>query len=236
MGSWLDLVIAAWLFVTLVNGFRAGLFRAGARVAGFFVGFWAAGLLSVRLAGFFEQRLGLAEAISRWLARSGALPASVADQPLSALPLDRLPALMQQAGLSPGYQKMVLGRFGDTVSIFSMSGTNTLGDLLSRMFSQMIIEAVAFLVIFSAVQWGAALLGKVLQVTIGRLPPLWGFNRLGGAAFGLVRGLIGVTVTLGVLAPLAGFLRQPTLTEAMSRSTLAPPFLGLFQWVLRLGG
>lgn len=234
MGSWLDPVIAAWLALAAFNGLRAGLFQAGGRLAGFFVGFWAGGLLAARVAAFMGERLGLEKVFNRWLANNGALPPGAADRPVASLPLDRLPELLQQVGFPPEYQKLVLGQMNDALSAHTPA--QTLGETISRILSQMVLEAAAFVLIFSFVHWGTVLLGKVLQQTIGRLPPLWGFNRLGGAALGSLQGVVGITVTLGFLAPVAGFLQQPALAGAIARSTLAPPFIALFQWVLRLGG
>lgn len=234
MGSWLDPVIAGWLVLAAAVGFRSGAFRAGARIVGLVAGIWAAVVFRVPVAALLDDRLGINRVIGQWLAKSGAIPQELAGRPIGDLPMNRLPDMLRQSGLPADYQKTLTQQINASINAGSgsIAGQQTVGEVLAHAISQTISEAVAFLLIFYAIGVAAALLGGIFQQTLGRLPLLWGVNRLGGATFGFLQGVVGVAIMLGILSPLAGFFHQQVLEAALARSVLAPFFLNLYRLML----
>ncbi len=81
-----------------------------------------------------------------------------------------------------------------------------------------VANVAAFLLIGAGVMVAAAIIGRLIHATAHAVG-LGFFNRLGGAAFGLLRGyLIGVVILMAISAFLPG-------TELVKNSRLAPYFL-----------
>ena len=81
-----------------------------------------------------------------------------------------------------------------------------------------VANAVAFFLIAAGVMIAATVAGRLVHSTAHAVG-LGFFNRLGGAAFGLVRGcLIGIAILMGISAFLPG-------TDLVKNSHLAPYFL-----------
>jgi membrane protein required for colicin V production len=117
----------------------------------------------------------------------------------------------------------LVGLLGGAVLAFSYHAS--LADLLveSLRFPPTIAVVAAFLALFLTTILFFAVLGHLLSKFVNLLF-LGGLNRLAGAFFGLVQGVVLLAVVLFALSlrPLPGFL-QPVF----KRSELAPPFIHL---------
>jgi len=90
-----------------------------------------------------------------------------------------------------------------------------LGGVISK---PAVANAVAFFLIAAGVMIAATIAGRLVHSTAHAVG-LGFFNRMGGAAFGLVRGcLIGIAILMGISAFLPG-------TDLVKNSRLAPYFL-----------
>lgn len=217
--NWLDIVITVVLCWSFWQGLRAGLLAGGARLAGLLAGLVAAFQYYGPLAGYAEEKWQLGTLIHAKLLWPHLLSApGESGGPLAGI---KLP-------------DMNLSGFGDLLPHIALDGKlKELGEAFSKLLASGILEICSFILIFLVVSGVVALLGRLLS-RIFSFTLLGLADRLGGAAFGLARGLLLVFVLLAVAVSLqwpaavvSGGHDPLWLSEALENSRLAPVFLKL---------
>ncbi len=228
-----DVAVLAWVIVGALAGFWAGFFRSVARIAGYFVAFWAAGLYYRQLAALLDDRVNAARWLSGFLSRQLPLPVEVANLPVGAVPLERL-AAGKGFVLAPAQGEWLFGKLRQGLEQAASAGADTFAAALYAALGHLAVEALAFLMLFAVFQLLADAGGKLLQMTVGRVPLFWGMNRVGGAALGAVQHVLFAALTVAILSPFLGFLSPQPAVLAMQQSSFGPRLLALGQLLFRL--
>lgn len=219
----LDLAILAWVALGAWKGLRAGLFRSGARLAGFFLAVSLAARFSAPLGAILAERTEMDESLRAILARSGLVPREVALQPAEA-GARAMQDLLSKVHLPASW---VAGQ---------VEPASTLGDYLYSLISGVLLNLLAFLIIMLAVSALTNALGGLLHGTVGRLPIVGTMDRAGGMLLGLAEHGVWAVVIVGGLAPLMQLLPTPALAAWLSGSVLAGPLAAGYQGLSSLIG
>ncbi|KJS18168.1 MAG: hypothetical protein VR69_01755 [Peptococcaceae bacterium BRH_c4b] len=215
--NWLDIAIIVILCWSLWQGLRAGLLAGTARLIGLLAGLVAAFFYYEPLARYAEEKWHLGTIIHTKLLWPNFLhaPGNLSGS-LAAI---KLPDIN-------------LSGYGELLPHIALDGKlKELGEAFSKLLASGILEICSFIVIFLVVSGVVAMLGRLFSTVFSFT--LFGFaDRLGGAAFGLARGLLLVFVMLAVAVSLqwpaaivSGGHDSLWLSDALKNSRLAPIFL-----------
>lgn len=209
-GNGLDAAILAWVALGAWKGMRTGLFRSGARLAGFFLAVVLAARFSAPLGAILAERTELDEALRSFLAGAGLVPREAALRPAeegARAMRDMLSKVPLPAGWAAG----------------RVDPASTFGEYLYGLISGLLLNVLAFLMIVLVVSALTNALGRLLHGTLGRLPVVGTLDRAGGTLLGLAEHAVWAVVVVGGLAPVTQFLPVPAITGWLSGSILAGP-------------
>jgi len=103
---------------------------------------------------------------------------------------------------------------------YSIRAVDGIYHYIAEIVARMFIDLVSILLIFIAVKLLLFLIGYLLN-SIASLPVLREFNRLGGAIFGVFKGLLIVFIFLALLTPFAAMTKEGILMEGLEKSVAA---------------
>lgn len=222
-GNGLDLGILVWLAMGAWKGLRAGLFRSGARLAGFFLAVALAARFSAPLGALLAERTELDESLRAILQRAGLVPREAALQPADTA-AQAMQEMLSKVHLPAGWVAA------------QAQPASTLEDYLYGLLSGILLNALAFLLIMLAVSVLANALGRLLHGTVGRLPVVGAMDRAGGTLLGLAEHGVWALVVVGGLVPLLQLLPVPAIAGWLSGSILAGPLARGYQALSSLIG
>lgn len=218
-----DLGVIAWVIAGALAGLWAGFFRSAARVGGYFLALWGAMAYHGPVGAFLAEHLGVSGWMGRFLARHLPLPVGVSTLPPNAVRWEDLIG-QRLAALPPEERQWLAEKLRGAMEQAVSSGARNFGEGLYAALGRLAAEALAFLLVFAALQVLTDLAGRLLHATVGRLPLFWGANRIGGAIVGAVQHALLAALALALLAPFLG-LFSPAQLEAVRQSSLGPPLL-----------
>ncbi len=213
----MDIVIVLILVWSVWKGFRTGLLTGAARFAGLIAGLASAFAYYEALAKYAEERWHLGTLILDHFIGPN-------------FPFN--PEKIIQSLPSLQYFNNKITSYGDWVPRLSLEGKfQEIGDAFSRLLASGILEICSFVIIFLLVSQGIYILGiaasKLLFFSLIGL-----VDNLGGAIFGLVRGLLIVLILMALavslqwpLAITSGGTDPHWLTDGLVHSRIAPYFL-----------
>lgn len=215
--NWLDITIIAVMGWSVWRGLKTGLVAGVARLLGVLAGLGAALCFYVPLAEYVDKRWQVSSYIQNWLPLS--LPShwpGKESEPLAVL--DQL--------------QKTFGLYGELLPRDSFSGSlQELGQSISRLLASGILELMSFIIIFLVISRLVYLAGELLA-KLASMSFLGPADRLGGAAFGLARGILIILVMLVFLVSLQWPAALSTgggnpywLSRALENSRLARTFI-----------
>lgn len=219
--SWVDIVILGWLALGAFKGFRAGLFRSVARLAGFFVSIILAMRNAPTAALFLQEQTAAGKIVSSLVERTGMVPPEAADLPAEQ-------AVKAFTGLLAG-----LPGFGSW-SIPTAAAGMTFGEYIQGLVTFLVLETLAFLLIIVGVYLVVDLVGRLLQGMFRLVPGGWVVNNGVGLVFGLAESAVVASLVVGALSPLLRLIPQQADSGPLSESLTAPTLLRLYQWLVAL--
>lgn len=216
--NWLDWLIVVIVAFSAFQGLRRGLLASLAGLAGLLVGLFVA----------YTYKRPLAE----YLATNWHI-----EEKIKPLVMQLLKVFMPSDGsvqstLQP--DKLISTGAGQLPNI---------GDYLVSGFTNLLLEALCFLVLLVVTTWLINLVGIVLT-GVAKYSLLGAPNHIGGLLFGTVRGLAVVIIILALLAPFQSATSLPDSqpeapgnilrrSGAFEESTLLPYFEPLFELIER---
>ncbi|MHB1043917.1 MAG: CvpA family protein [Eubacteriales bacterium] len=216
--NWLDYTIIFLIFFSALQGVRYGLLRSLARFAG---------VLAGAIVAYSYYRPFASYLTGNWRLDEKIFP--LVEKIMKFWPPAQNPPPGKLTALSVSYATPPVGLPGQIFQPF---------DFLTRTFSGLAVEALSFFLLFFGVAWAINLAGMFLTriAEISLLSPL---NRLGGLAFGVLRGVAYVTVFLLILSPFQKLdlktdpgATPPVSGKAFKESVLFP----YFEPFLKIGG
>lgn len=98
--------------------------------------------------------------------------------------------------------------------------TSAIGNAVAGYLADLLLNGIAFLLVFLLAKVAVFLLSKVLNF-VASLPILGFFNRLGGITIGLVEGLLVVWILLAILVAVPTFRENKALGYEVEQSVVA---------------
>lgn len=199
-----DLLIILLLLLAVINGYRRGFIASLVGIAGSLIGLFTAYRYYPHLTAWADERFGLKEIFSGYFNENLILPQAVSRFKLESLGLTKigdLGAYLDKVELPEALRAQItlyLEKLQDTLAL---PASMSLGDIIHQFLATIILNALAFIIIWSCVAMLinvlATLLTKIMKGTV-----LGGANRLGGIALGLALRVFTLTILLGLLSPL----------------------------------
>jgi membrane protein required for colicin V production len=215
--NWLDIIITVVLCWSLWRGLRIGLLAGSARLVGLLAGLLAAFCYYKPLARFVEGKWHL-----------GTLIHSKLIWPNFSL----APVKLGEFFSAIKFPDINLSAYGELLPHIAVEGKlKEVGEAFSKLLASGLLEICSFIIIFLVISFIVAMLGRLLGMALSF--SIFGIiDRLGGAAFGLARGLILVFILLAVAvslqwpaAVITGGHNPLWLADALKNSSMAPLFL-----------
>ena len=226
----IDIIIVIILVAQGAAGFRRGLALALASVSGAVGGLILGYRCAQPLALKADQLWGVTTHLTAFLARymKAVIPAS------AALPKNATPAMIEQALRAEtiptplrDYLTLHLADF-----LAHCSRAESAVDIIARALAGLLVTAAIFGLLFLVCRTLTYAVGVWLTSLAARTP-LNLPNHFGGALFGLLEGLLGVTLLVGVLTTLLTFLPDSNVVaKAWSTSGLVKLFAKAFYALL----
>jgi len=186
----LDLGILIILALCAWGGFRRGLIRTVYRLVSFFIAIFLAYQLHPHVA-YYLRETPLFPMISDGISRALNFEAVFHEHAVArgAEIIDTLPI--------PGGMRALLHTY-NTPDMFQFLQVATIEDYIAGFFANMIINAIAILLVFVIALIALSLIGYALDI-VGMLPVIRTLNRAGGLILGVVMGAILVWISLLVV-------------------------------------
>lgn len=238
--GWIDGLLLTLLIIGVFTGFRRGLIRGTIRLASYFVSLWLGWKWSPVLSQLLEIQLGLKEWMATRMKGFLAIPLLAGSAgPTDSVTMDNVNRILDDYGLPVWQKQLILSQVREQLGAAGTGGGVSGGALVMDSLISLVIHSIAFFIIIASVQFLAELIGKALQSTVGRLPLVWGLDRMGGAVLGFAQQFFLLSTAIGLIAPVLRF--WPGAGEGLLKnSALAPPMVAFFNSVaaaiLRMAG
>lgn len=205
----IDISILVIMALCALGGYRQGLIRTVYRLASFFVALFIAHRLYPYAARFLRDtvifvniRDGIARAMNLEVVFNQHTTARGAEL------IDMLPL--------PNALRALLHTY-NTPDMFALLQVATIEDYIAGFFANMVINALAVLLVFMIAMVALAIIGSALDI-VGMLPVIRTLNRAGGLAVGLVMGAVLVWLGIVIMMLLFATGAHPDMYELMQGS------------------
>ncbi len=223
-----DAVMAVLFVLGALVGLRIGLIRGVARIVSYILALWVGAAWSKNLSGVIDARFGIREWVLKHMGTGSGISIPVgANRAAESIMMDQVSRSFDSYGFPPAYKELVMKQVEAQITQAGSAVNITPNDLIAGLFSDFILQSISFFIIFAAVQFGAEFLGRLIQATIGKLPLIWGVDRLGGAALGFVQQFLFLSTAVGLLYPMIRFL-PANLHQVIQGSTIMPWMMSFF--------
>lgn len=215
--NWIDIVILVIVCCSAFRGFITGLIKSITGLLGVVVGILAAYKYHQALTDYF---------IAGWQLDKKIMP--LYKHILGfILPSDAYNITLITIQQAENYSQLLSPLVLKIVQQNSINNSGTIGDMLSLGLAQGTLNIISFVLLLIAVDLAIKFLGNILHGIVD-----WGifapFNRVGGALFGVVRGVLLVFIIMAVLMPLqlpfALVGGETSITQAVENSKLGSYF------------
>ena len=171
-----------------------------ARIATFFLSWLGALLFSPSLASFLDSRFGLSGMMMNYIEVSDKIVnQEIAKQSIAGLSADKISEALTSMGMPESIRSITETNI--TEKVFEGSSVTTLADYVDRTIINIVLNAGTFLILFLIFILLFAFITGVVRNVV-RIPVLRTFDSLLGALFGLVWGIMLVSV-IYIMAPVA---------------------------------
>lgn len=229
-----DYIIIGLFLIGMVNGFRKGFLGSLVGIFGSIVGLITAYKCYPYLTGWADHQFQVLERLNRFLQEGLVLPQSVAKLKI-ALPTQGLADYLDKITLPAALKTQLIVYLQGLEETVGPQASSLLGDILHRFLATVIINGLAFLIIWFVItgffQVIAALFSRMTQHSI-----LGGLDRVGGLLLGAALTALTLTIMLGLAAPLlnAADLAEPSffsgVFKTIGEAWLVPYFISLYSF------
>lgn len=190
----LDIIIIAIIVICAILGYRKGLLRAVYRLVSLVIAVFIARLIYPYVARFLGQTqllLTVQDSITNTMNMQGIFNESLYNR--GSEMIDTLPI--------PGALRTIL-HTNNTPYMFETLQVATMEEYISGFFANMIINAIAIVLVFVITLIALYIIGQVLDI-VSKLPVINFINQLGGLIWGAVASTVFVWLCLVIVSLLA---------------------------------
>jgi len=220
--NYIDLIVIALLILYILHGIYRGFLNSLMNMGAFFVS-WITAFLTYPLLSKTLVSSGLYDAVRYYIGGSDRIAGGFEVRSLSvvSLPPDQLNSIVQGSGLpSP---------FGDTIinnvhnAAFSGAGLTTIGDYFEATIASVIVNIVAFLIIYFILRIILTVLTNAVGYSFA-LPQLKHFDGLLGGGIGLLRGVFAMYVIFCIVPVILVSVPVTLISDYVNQSTVCEMF------------
>jgi uncharacterized membrane protein required for colicin V production len=232
----IDIGILVLLVLGALRGYRRGLLLTVVGLGSYLVGLLVATRYYGVVAAFLNNKLALSDRIAQYLGTSSAIPASATQVSVTLLQPSQVGTALSGLPI-PVFAREELARsVDDIINLSFQQGITRLGEAVNYFFANIVVDALAFLLLCLVV-------GKLVRIIAGWLTDFTGGSLLGGMnrTAGLIAGAATTSLLLvvlaGVLVPFLTFAGQGkagvSLAELLSQSVLVPHLMTGWHFLVR---
>lgn len=229
--NWVDGLIVLLLLIGAWRGYRSGLLRSIIGLITTVGAVLAAVFYYKPVTEIINQTFSLQEKIADFLTPKLQIPT----MPLNETdPVAFLIKNMEKLKLPESTLIFLIRQVESIGRINIQANAGNLGALVAQLLSALLISALAFLLIYLAIQ----LLGRFLLFFLRRVLKLAGSwpDRIVGLLVGLLKAAALIVLTIAFLVPLLTSIGQGQINQAVSQSLLANRLMSLYYDFLTLFG
>lgn len=219
-----DLVILAILGLSLVAGMYKGFLASGLTTAGFVAAFFGARTLYPQLSSAIQSNASLMNVLTYYLDASSMFSTvGMAEKSVEGATQSGL--LTQAVAELKRLPDVILTAFQANADkrAFASMGFDTMADYLNQTIWSAVINVASFLILF-IVAYVLVLLIVNLLNNVFHFPLLRHFDWLLGGVFGLVRGVVIVSLVLAVVPLVTSVVNVSVIEDTINASSLMKYF------------
>lgn len=229
-----DYIIIGVFIIGMASGFRRGFLGSLVGIFGSLIGLVTAYKFYPQLTAWADQAFQASEKFGLFLREYLVLPQAVSRLKI-ALPTENLAGYLDRTDL-PAAVKTQLGSYlqGLTDAV-GQDAPALLGDMLHQFLATVIINALAFMILWfvvsSFIRLFAVLFSRLIEHSV-----FGSFDRLAGMLLGAALTALTLTIVLGLAAPLLNVanLAEPSffsgILQTIGEARLVPYFIMLFSF------
>lgn len=206
--NWMDVVTIIILTVSALYGLATGLILSLVKIASVIISFIVAKLYYIPLSTYIINKTSIYKGINNFIAsRIGGIVGSgqgaIDSATRNTLENLNLPKVLE-SDITTKVDGLTQGL--DTIS-------------LTTVISSIIINIVSIILIFVVVRITIMIIGRILD-KVASVPIINEFNKVGGFAFGLIKGALGVFLLTALMIPLASISPNNFIIETIHASKI----------------
>lgn len=216
--NWLDAAIMIILFLNMISGLRKGFITTFFGVAGIVASLYTALFYHNRITLYLNSNYSFMDKIKMFLDSKLTIPLEAAGTRLNDMAHVQLQQNISGLDLPEPVKNMLIKNASD-ININFFGGAATLGNYVTTIVSDMIVNLLSFLIVFMAVKLVFSVITFFLD-QIAQREGLSFYNRLIGLGFGAVKGIIIVMILITVLTTAFPMAPIDSVNNAISSSKL----------------
>lgn len=207
-----DIIILAIMIICIFSGYKKGLIRVAVNILGFFIALLIAFILYTPISNFIINNTSiqptLKEAISGTV-ESYVIKTDENQENNEEVKEDNSPKVMSD--YINGFVEKEKQQAEQTEKDIINNVSNTVANNLIKIAVGILVFIVAKI---------ALLFVKVLAKFISNLPIIGQFNKIGGAIYGILQGLLIIYILFAILSVFAPTMENSAILEAINSSTI----------------
>lgn len=219
MYTWIDILIIGVIVICMIWGACRGLIQSIFSIITIILSFVVAKVFTGPLSLWLVNNTKIEDTIHTFLRVNEVVPTSLSNEVSNGT-----------ANVAGWFQSLNLGDIPNKIIRFFenlwTSGSQTIsntGDYAIDALTSSIISFISFVGLLILAYIIISLIMEILNI-VTKLPVIRTFNRLGGAAFGFIKGLMVNLVLVSIIFILAIFLKDSSLNVALRDSMFAANF------------
>ena len=219
MFTWIDILIVGIILVCMIWGTFRGLVKSIFSIITIVCSFIIAKIFSVTLSTWLINNTRIEDTIHTFLRVKNVIPDNVS----SGVEQGSSNVADWFASLNLGEIPSSIIHFFENLWHTGSNAVNTGGNIAVDALTASIVSFISFIAILILAYVVLSLIVEILNLAT-KLPVIRTFNKLGGAIFGIVKGLIINLVLISIIFVVAIFLKDSSLNVALRDSMLASYF------------
>jgi len=230
-----DLIIIGFFIIGMLSGYRKGFLGSLVGIFSSIIGLVAAYKYYSLLTGWADRQYQATEKLNQFLREHLVLPQPVSQIEIT-LPATGLGEYLDKLSLPATLKTQLSAYLQKLAETVSEQASALLGDILHQFIAAVVINGLAFIIIWFVVD-RIIMLSALLFSRFIKDSFLGGFDRLGGLFLGFILTALTLTIVVGLATPLLNLadMAEPSLLSAVIKNIgearLVPCFASLFSFL-----
>ncbi len=192
--NWLAILVLLFLIAYIIRGYHNGLIKTVFSICAVFIALTVAFVGNKTLSGILQDNETIYKAVNNKVVKTMEIETDAKSAAEQKNYIDSLPV--------PKRLKEALTE-NNNKKVYELMDTSKFGDYISGYITRMILNAIAFAILFIVTLILVRIIASALDI-VSRLPVIHTLNKLGGLALGLIHGFVVLWILCIVLTISSG--------------------------------